>query len=116
LWVTTLSRSLARQARITACRINGLAVNEYLVKIRHFPHTQHRVSPTPYPPTLGPSERLTFASLCTTVPLIFTSLLTSFLFCSILNLAVTIVFLANADSYYCFAIVLLSLGSGRLLF
>jgi hypothetical protein len=103
LW--PLSRSLARQARITAYRINGLVVNEYLVKIRHFPYTQSRVSPTPYPPTLGPSERLTFISHYTTLPLIFTSLHTSFLFCSILNLAVTIIFLANADSlllfFYC---------------
>ncbi|KAJ7836079.1 hypothetical protein B0H14DRAFT_2794993, partial [Mycena olivaceomarginata] len=57
------------------------------------------------PPTLGPSERLTFISHGTTLPLIFTSLHTSFLFCSILNLAVTIIVLANADSlllfFYC---------------
>jgi hypothetical protein len=95
-----MSRSLTRQARITAYRIN-----EYLVKIRHFPYTQRRVSHTPYPPTLGPSERLTFISHCTTLPLMFTSLHTPFLFCSILNFAVTIIFLANADSlllfFYC---------------
>ncbi|KAJ7848996.1 hypothetical protein B0H14DRAFT_2766607, partial [Mycena olivaceomarginata] len=97
---------------------NHLSIDEYLVKIRHFPYTQRRISPTPYPPTLGPSERLT-------LPLIFTSLHTSFLFCSILNLAVTIILLANRQLcatclipilYYCFTIVLLSLGSGRLLY
>ena len=64
-----MSRSLARQARITRLPDQRVAVNEYLVNDRHLPLRSTSVSLTPYLPTLDPSGRLAFIFNVTHTPL-----------------------------------------------